>query len=513
MARSSTDGGTTWSNLDLPADIDLDLFTLAVDPLHPSTIAIGAHCHSFKSDDDGRTFYRIADASPACVDANLMAFDPSHPGTIYLSSDGIMRSTGGGARWRKVTPLDTSALAFDSRAPGTIWAGTDRGIFKSLDGGASWRNLDARVAAIHTVAVDPGRPTTLYASATGHIFKSLDAGASWTEAVDDSRERRPRWDDVGVLAVDPVNSSTVYAGAEEGLYRSTDGGASWTVLEEGPLTKYSTIMDLATDPAHRDALYVSVVSDGSLRSLDGGLHWRPSDAGPVHDAPGQPFGNPNFDGWVGALSVARGNTVYGGGCNVGPLESHDGGATWAIISSGLPAVSSCATRLVASAADPQTLYVALNTVAGPLGIFRSTDGGAHWRPVSTFPLTGAPLEDGGYQGYDPSRVPRFFGGRGPYASAVADLAVDPGNSEVLYVASPAGIWKTIDGGERWNQVNTGLTVTAVSALAIDPVHATTLYAATSSGVFKTVDGGAHWAAASCGLTDSYGAPAALCAKP
>ena len=86
--------------------------------------------------------------------------------------------------WTAVGPLGgrISAMAIDSLTPSTLYAGTDAGIFKSRDGGASWRAANSGLTnlTIQSLAVDPQAPSILYAGTNDGIFKSTDGGASWT---------------------------------------------------------------------------------------------------------------------------------------------------------------------------------------------------------------------------------------------------------------------------------------------------------------------------------------------
>jgi hypothetical protein len=106
---------------------------------------------------------------------------------------------------------------------------------------------------------------------------------------------------------------------------------------------------------------------------------------------------------------------------------------------------------------------------------------------------------------------------GPANADVTDLVVDPDTPQTVYAASDdGGVHKSIDGGESWAPVNTGLATAGaqfVNALAIDPETPQTLYAATQEGVFKTIDGGASWTAASEGITAPLDALLSLAIDP
>src|SRR5262245_10259770 len=90
---------------------------------------------------------------------------------------------------------------------------------------------------------------------------------------------------------------------------------------------------------------------------------------------------------------------------------------------------------------------------------------------------------------------------GPEGGTICALAVDPETSTTVYAGTHGGgMYKSTDGGENWNKINTGLTASTVFALAIDPITPTTLYAGTwDGGIFKTTNGGDSWTAINSGL--------------
>src|SRR5262249_53569279 len=134
----------------------------------------------------------------------------------------------------------------------------------------------------------------------------------------------------------------------------------------------------------------------------------------------------------------------------------DGGANWKLACNGL--ANGVVWSLVLVAGSPSTLFAATYD-----GIFRSTDGGSSWTPVSS----------------------------GLRSRFVVSLAVDP-NSGTLFAGTAAGIFKSADGGAHWGSVGHGLTNQFVSVLAMHPQSPGILYAGTNGGVFKTADGAKTW---------------------
>jgi photosystem II stability/assembly factor-like uncharacterized protein len=122
---------------------------------------------------------------------------------------------------------DLRQLALDPRHPRIVFAASEyAGVFKSSDGGRSWRSLSIApsVPQVCCLLVDPQHPRTVYAATLEGVFKSTDGGASW-------RLTGLTRSSVTALAFDPRDPETLFAGTTEGLFRSTDGGASWGARE------------------------------------------------------------------------------------------------------------------------------------------------------------------------------------------------------------------------------------------------------------------------------------------
>ena len=204
---------------------------------------------------------------------------PGSPDTFYFSGagGGIWKTTDAGRTWWPVgdgLPAAVGALAVAPTAPETIYVGTGqvaprydvgsgRGVFKSTDGGKTWRSLGLSASRdIGRIWVDPRNADVVVVAALGHIFgpnpergiyRSTDGGKTWVHALAID-------DDTGVvdLAADPTNPDLLYAAAWQmrgrpwlsyfeppagpgsAIYRSTDGGATWARLAgvgwpQGPL--------------------------------------------------------------------------------------------------------------------------------------------------------------------------------------------------------------------------------------------------------------------------------------
>ena len=162
-------------------------------------------------------------------------------GTI---GSGLWTSHDGGESWRRVmkdlwSESQVFSLTVHPREPRTVFAGANDGIYKSGDGGQSFNRLESPMDKLHVwkVAVDPIDPDILFAGTRpAALFRSKDGGRSWKKlpaemAEDCPNVRIPR---VTALSVDPTDHRVVWAGIEvDGVRRSTDGGDSWQTITSG----------------------------------------------------------------------------------------------------------------------------------------------------------------------------------------------------------------------------------------------------------------------------------------
>ncbi len=180
----------------------------------------------------------------------------------------------------------------------TLYAGTNKGIFKSTDGGSTWTpaNTGLTASGILALAVDLQTPATVYAGTDGGVFKSTNGAASWT-AASTGLGAQP----VSALAIDPASPSTLYAGTQTaGVFRSSDGGAELDGGQERPDShadplprgrpqiafddlcrdECRTLQEhaLLFDPASASTVYAGT-NAGVFVSADNGASWGPLNVG------------------------------------------------------------------------------------------------------------------------------------------------------------------------------------------------------------------------------------------
>ena len=315
----------SWSHMG-PVNVGGRISDLAVDPTADNTVyAAAAGGGVWKSTDAGVTFQR---AWPNNLPQAMGALAIGSDGTIYAGTGET--NPGGG---------------------GIVFGGT--GLYRSTDGGHTWTSSGLRTAgAFGRIAVDPTNPKRVFAAAAGDLFdpggerglyRSTDGGKSWKRVL---RGDNPTTGavDIAIDPADPKNllaamwdhrrfaTKRVYAGPGSGLYRSTNGGDSWKRITKGPVAEPSEEtgrIGVAFAPSDPNRAYAIVANKldghavGLFRSDDGGATWEQTGAAP------DSLSQSSFGWWFGRLWVDPliPDRLFVAGVEV--IESVDAGDTFA----------------------------------------------------------------------------------------------------------------------------------------------------------------------------------------
>ena len=192
---------------------------------------------------------------PADRDVTSLVFDPTTPTTLYAATrfGDVYKSEDGGATWRYLrgSGFGGRSLAIASTTPTTLYVYGGRGVYKSADGGETWRavNRGLELGAMNSVSalsIDPTNPRVVFAGTRNGVYKSTDGGANW-------RKAEGYFPEINALSIDPTNSQVIVAGASNGVYKSTDGGATWTRTWTSTGLN-SKVWDVFIDPANPQVL-------------------------------------------------------------------------------------------------------------------------------------------------------------------------------------------------------------------------------------------------------------------
>ncbi len=329
--------------------------------------------------------------------AEAFAFDPREPQVVYVltvsgnSSRGhVFKTIDGGAHWQATATSgsgwagDVQTLTADPRHPSTLYAGTTVAVYKTVDGGRSWRPYNRGL-------FPPRGQRACYHPAGGRSYcVKQPFGTAGTPQFN----RGNGW--VTAIAVDPANTNIVYSGADA-VRKSTDGGHSWkTVFQFGavPYRWLSNVSALAIAPTHPEAIYAITGNyhhglTSIVKSTDAGKTWRATGGGKLFT---------NQDGWGGAVAVdpQHPTTVY---ASIGRMlvRTTDAGASWQPITQGLP--QQVITALTVDPKQPETVYAGLyptytkNVISAPGGIYKTTNGGDTWTQAFPAIIPGAVAVD------------------------------------------------------------------------------------------------------------------------
>lgn len=278
--------GASWVRLaQIGQRDDLVLDSIVVDAQNPKHIVVGAWVIDrpdgglYFTWDGGATWTNQAEMRGQSILS--MAASASDPNILVAGTQrGIYRSSDGGQRWSRISPEDNAeihnvqSIAIDPKDPGIIYAGTWHLPWKTVDGGGHWDNIKRGIiddSDVFSIIVDPATPATVFASACSGIYKSENAGLLFKkiQGIPTSARRTRR------LLQDPNNLDTVFAGTTEGLFRSVDAGKTWT-RTTGPET---IVNDVEIDAADPKRILIATDRGGVMASVDGGDSFHASNRG------------------------------------------------------------------------------------------------------------------------------------------------------------------------------------------------------------------------------------------
>ncbi len=308
----------------------------------------------------------------------------------------------------------------------------------------AWRSvgpfIGGRVVAVTGVK---GNPNLFYMGAVdGGVWKSTDYGLRWTNISDSTLPGSSI--SIGAIAVAPSNASVIYVGTGEsdirntfitgdGVFRSSDAGKTWT---RAGLEDTHTISNLVVDPTNPDVVYASSLGHvfqpnaerGVFKTTDGGRTWQKVLF--VNDSTGcvnlvMDPANPNVL-YAAMWQVYRAPWgLFSGGAGSGIWKTTDGGAHWTDLTHnpGLPSGILGKIGVAVAGSAPNVVYAAIQAKDG--GVFRSSDGGATWQHVN-----------------DEMKLRQ----RAFYYMAIF---ADPKDSNTVYMPQVDAVYKSTDGGKTW----------------------------------------------------------------
>jgi len=541
----STDAGKTWTHLGLH-DTEMIAY-IDVDPKDPNRLFVAALGHPygpnaergiFRSTDGGRTFEKVL-YKDEYTSGNDVRIDPGNPNIVYA------------ALWQQQ----------QSFIEGGGFGAGGNGIFKSVDGGTTWKQLNDGLPSViqANIAIAPSNPKVLYATVAGvaannsvtgtvNLYKSADGGEHWALAQNGTGGAAPRvvdnrplarigGGDLPTVTVDPKNENVVYSAAVV-MWRTEDGGVTWTAVRGAPGgDDYQRVW---VNPSDTNII-LAVADQGGVISGNRGVSWsnwytQPT-AAMYHVSTDMAF----------PYRVCGGQQDSGSACV--DSRSMDGQITFHdwhpvnIQEYGVAAPDPKDPDMVfGSARNNVSLYnrkTGQTTALGPDMSVKGPNGESYNRNVRTMPIDWSPLDPNMLfyvsnavwktmdRGRNWTRISPDLARQtwavptnaGKYASTVTPapqgtitaFSPSPKNIKVMWAGTDDGnIQTTMNGGATWTNVTPSAIKSWTRIFNIDAGHfdANTAYAAAntmrvddlSPHLWRTHDGGKTWTEIDNGIT-------------
>ena len=478
------------------------------------------------------------------------------PDIMYVgtASGGIWKSTSGGIKWEPIfddqVTASIGAIAIQQSNPSVIWAGTGEGnprnslnggygIFKSLDGGKTWKSMGLELTRhIHRIVIDPTNPDIVYVAAIGSpwgehpergVFKTIDGGETWKKILFSNNKSG-----ASELVMDPKNPNKLIAalwehkrdpwffksgGEGSGLYITYDGGENWKKLTEkeglpkGDLGRIGVTIS-ASKP---DIIYalIEAKKNALYKSMDGGANWIK-----INDK--KDIGNRPFYYSDIRVDPNNENRLYSIFTYVNVSE--DGGKNFSQLMPAYGSSNGIHPDHHAFWIHPTNSSFMIDGNDGGLNITK--DGGKTWRFVGNIPVAqfyhinvdndfpynvyGGMQDNGSWKG--PAYVLKDQGIRNSYWQEVSfgdgfDIIADPDNSRYGWSLSQQGFLMRYDTQTGNNYIvrpthedpNVKLRFNWNTGINIDPFDKNTIYCG-SQFVHKSTDKGLTWSIISPDLT-------------
>jgi len=575
----TTDYGRTWFPIfdDQPTG---SIGDIVVAPSNPDVVYVGSGEGLQRPDlSVGDGMYKSTDAGKTWVHVGLengqqiggLSIDANNENRVFAAvlghpygpntERGVYRTLNGGKTWERVLYIDENTgatqVAIDPKNPNVVyadlwagrqgpwengtWDGPESGLFKSTDGGTTWKKLTNGLPSTKQglgrigFCVAPSDPNRLYATVDagdfGGIYRSNDGGESWSQMNPDGRYWG-RGSDFAEVKADPQNADIVYT-ANVVVWKSTDGGKTWKDFRGAPGgDDYHRIW---INPENSNTILIAC-DQGAIITVNGGQTFSSWYNQPTaqfyhvsvdNDFPYNVYGGQQESGSVGIASRGNDgqitfrewhpvaveeygyvaadpldpNIIYGG-----KITKYDK-RTGQVQNIAPEALRSGKYRFLRTApvlfspVDPKTLYFAGNV------LFKTTDGGNRWDIISpdlTRESWDIPASVGIYTTEQLKKMPR----RG----VIYTVAPSPKDINIIWAGTDDGfIQLTKDGGKTWINV-TPLEITSwskVSLIEASHFDVNTAYAAVNRircddlhpHIYKTTDAGKTWKQIITGLPD------------
>ncbi len=438
LMQVSTDDGATWTNTTsgLPSSSSIGKAKLSVCRNTSATIFVHLSSSStygtlgvYRSTNDGATWSlrnNTTNAGGGQGWYNLtMAVDPDNASRVIMGGVENFASSNAGTNFSEVgdgyglgtdTALhwDHHVLEYEPGSTSNVWAGTDGGVWRSTDDGATWtsRREGMGTYQFYDISVAQSDPEYIVGGAQDNGVPGRVVMDTWFTS--------NLFADGFVCNISPADANLVYSEWQFGNHvKSTDGGNSWFNIQTG-LGSGDWLAATDLDPSNSNRLFTDT-NAGIYRTTNGGSSWSQVS---THSAI-----------WI-SISPADGNVVWT--VESTPRRTTNGGTSWTIASAYGFGTGGSPTKILAHPTDASTAFVTFGGYGVGAHVARTTDLGATWTNVT-------------------GDLP---------AQPVNCIAVDPMFPAEWYIGTDVAVWKSTDGGTTWLPFSDALPNAVVTDLEI-----------------------------------------------
>jgi photosystem II stability/assembly factor-like uncharacterized protein len=466
----STDGGEDWTNMGLKGTEHIS--KILIDPKDGNRVLACAPGHAwndsdtggvYKTSDGGKMWTKVLAGANASSGCGMLASSPKSPATVYASTwdfrrqgwtfrsggpgSGLFRSDDGGDHWTELTTSNTKglpakpwgriAVAVAPSKPQVVYAMIESkasALFRSDDGGQSWKQLDAsqymiwRPFYFANLIVDPANENKVFKPDL-LLLLSVNGGASFSSVANAHGDFHDVW-------INPSNPNLIYAGDDGGLWNSEDGGTRWAHQLNLPVSQFYHVSTDNADPYHvygglqdnsawvGDSSYPNGVANSQWENMYGGDgFWM--------------FEDPADDNYI--YAEAQGGEI--GRVNRHSLEAR---AIKPFANYGETKLRfNWNTPIHMSPNEKGTIYI------GAQYLFRSRDHGQSWDRISPDLTTNDPEK----QKQEESGGVTIDNSSAEMHTSIYSISESPRNGEVIWAGTDDGnLQVTRDGAKTWTNV-------------------------------------------------------------
>ncbi len=448
--QKSVDSGATWTTLSLPIQADsigriaIDLCLTQPNVIYAVIVSGRGTSNSrgvFKSTNDGVTWQRTIYASPNFFSSQgwyncEIAVHPSNPNIVLVGGVSFYGSTDGGFTWatRGGMHVDHHAVEFSLSNHSIAYFGNDGGMYKSTNGGVSFinQNIDLPITQFYELGIALQDPEMMIGGTqdNGSKFRKTN-NANWNNATGG---------DGAYCVIDYTDAKYIYTEYQNGSHlRSTNGGTSFSAINNGLVGSGLWVTPVAIHPTEPTVLFTATTRQ-LYKTTNRGTLWFPF------------HGNMDSTSSINYIAISPTNPdlMLCGYTNGRIWKTTDAGASWTNISTGLP--SRTCKDIQFDPFDANTYYTCYSGYAST-GVYKTTDGGTSWISITGSGTNALPT------------IPKNA------------LAIDPTNSNNIFVGTDFGVYATTNGGATWEVLGTGMPKVVIADLELHPLNGV-LYAAT-----------------------------------